>query len=214
MMLPKWGQQTPMVSRAGPLFYWWWKPPKEQQRQKIKMIKSCRLVMWKLKRQWLIICCALEVVAGATPGSVHRKVLLLYVWPCSLQMADVATAIDEWLHTLLLMTSESQIIRKCEHSHAVISNKCLDFNTSHSPHLYSYTEKKDLERQHPKIQCQKLCNFILSLLPSTLQCAFVTLWLWMGGTGNSSSHTSHSCYKENSIFPVSSEGRRSSKLLS
>lgn len=37
--------------------------------------------------------------------------------PYLLQMADVATAIDEWLHTLLLVTSESQIIRKCEHSY-------------------------------------------------------------------------------------------------
>lgn len=210
---PKMGTANTHGLQSWTPFLLWWKPPKEQQLQKIKIIKSCRLVMWELKRQQSIICCAVKVVAGTAPDSVHGKMLLLYVCPSLCNWATPTRcrcghAVDEWLHTLLLMTSESQIIRKCEHSHAVISNKCLDFNTSHSPHLHRYTEKS-LER-HPKLQCQKLWNFILSPLPSTLQCAFVTLWFWMGGIGNSSLHaSSQSCHK-NSIFPVSSEDRRSS----
>lgn len=93
-----------------------------------------------------LLCCGSGI---RNPDSVHRKMLLLYAcpslsnwatWPQ--QTADMATAVAEWLQTLPLMTDESQIIRKCEHSHAIISNKCLDFNTSHSPLLHSYTEKK------------------------------------------------------------------------
>lgn len=154
-MLPKWEQQTPMLCRAGPLFYWWWKTPKEQKPQIIKTIRSCQLVMWKLKWQQPIIYCGVEVVAGTAPGSVHGC-SPLYVSacttgpPCSQQMATVATATAEWLHTLLLMTNESHIIRKCEHCHAVISNRSLDFNTSHSLHLYTYTGKKSWKDSTPK----------------------------------------------------------------
>lgn len=97
---------------------------------------------------WLLCC-------GSGDGNsswlcVQEKVLLVSSchspYNCATLLVsdgiDVATAIAEWLHTLLLMTNESQIMRKSEPSHAVISYKSLDFNTCHSLHFHSYTEKK------------------------------------------------------------------------
>lgn len=55
---------------------------------------------------------------------------------------DMATAIAGRLHTSLLMTNESQIMRKSEPSHPVISNKSLNFNICHLLHLHSYIKKK------------------------------------------------------------------------
>lgn len=122
-----------------PVLLGWWKPPKEQKTQERKIIKSCSLVMWragkKIMVHWLLCC-------GSGDGNsswlcVQEKVLLVASchspYNCATLLVsdgiDVATAIAEWLHTLLPMTNESQITRKSEPSHAVISNKSLDFNT-------------------------------------------------------------------------------------
>lgn len=219
MMLPKWGQQASMVCWDGPLFYWWWKPPKEQKPQEIKMTKRCRLFMWKLERQWSIICCAVEVVAGTAPVSVHRKMLLLYVCPSLYNWATLLSADARCGHCCSWVASNFAACDQwiTDHKKMWTVTQLLAINVWISTPAISHTftailKNKSLERQHPKVQCQKLCNFILFPLPSTLDCTFVTLWLWMGGTGNSSLHaSSQSCYMENIIFPVSSEDRRSSK---
>lgn len=69
MMLPKWGQQL-STSR---LLLEWWKDPKKQKYQEQKMIKGYSLVMWRVRRKWSTVCCALEEVAGTASGSLWRK---------------------------------------------------------------------------------------------------------------------------------------------
>lgn len=155
------------------------KPPKEQKSQKRKMMKSCSSVTWRAGKKkmvhWLLYC-----RSGGRNSSwlcVQEKMLLVSschnLYNCATLLMsdriDVATVITEWLHASLLMTNESQNMRKSEASHAVISNKSLDFNTCHSLHLHSYTEKKKkrFEKTTPQ-SCVRSCATLFCPSPPML----------------------------------------------
>lgn len=213
MMLPKWGQQL-STSR---LLLEWWKDPKKQKYQEQKMIKGYSLVMWRVRRKWSTVCCALEEVAGTASGSLWRKgcsisschslyncaTLLLsgrLTWPL-LQVNGFMLHHLWWVNHRIWGNLNPDMLL------LVINSRFQHLPFTKSSGLH-WKKKSILKRQQPKVKCQKLCN-IFQFVPLP-QCAFVTVTLdgWDTGT-----YVLPPRVATKSMFAISKENKRRANKL-